>query len=479
MAKSRPQKTAPAPTILQRMLAPLGKLILHTAGYDVSTPAAVKASLATSISDKESGKPVRKDYNFEIGAKDSYNTNAWVAAAISRIGTSVMAIPIKVQTRKDLNDKWETIEGHEGEILLDYPNPFMSGEDLMLRTTMHMYIGGNAIWGKNKVGGKVDEIWPFRPDQITPIKAKGSFISHYEEGSGKDAKRHDISDIIHFQFPNPLDPYWGQSPLQNAARAIDTDIQAGKWQNESLKRRCVRDGVLSFNRDLSLDQYQETVQALQDQFMGPSYARGPLVVGHEGSWTPTSMTPAEFDFTTGRKFSREEILSVFGVPPMLVGIFDKAALANVRVARAIFWLDTVIPYLTILTGTLNRTLIFDVTKTDYMKSRGLVRFAFDLTKVEALQELLKEKADIADTLWKSGVPWDEIERRLSFGILPFEGSDIAWVPSTIKPVKFIIAAGPGGTSSVPDTPAEDEEAPESIVPEEEEEEEEDTEDEDV
>jgi phage portal protein BeeE len=216
MAKSRPQKTAPAPTILQRMLAPLGKLILHTAGYDVSTPAAVKASLATSISDKESGKPVRKDYNFEIGAKDSYNTNAWVAAAISRIGTSVMAIPIKVQTRKDLNDKWETIEGHEGEILLDYPNPFMSGEDLMLRTTMHMYIGGNAIWGKNKVGGKVDEIWPFRPDQITPIKAKGSFISHYEEGSGKDAKRHDISDIIHFQFPNPLDPYWGQSPLQNA-----------------------------------------------------------------------------------------------------------------------------------------------------------------------------------------------------------------------------------------------------------------------
>ena len=53
------------------------------------------------------------------------------------------------------------------------------------------------------------------------------------------------------------------------------------------------------------------------------------------------------------------------------------------------------------------------------------------------------------------------------------------MPSTIKTVKFIIAAGPGGTSSVPDTPAEDEEAPESIVPEEEEEEEEDTEDEDV
>ena len=170
----------------------------------------------------------------------------------------------------------------------------MSGEDLMLYN--NAYVSGERHMGKNK-WRKVDEIWHFRPDQITPVKAKVSFIRHYEEGSGKDVKRHDISDIIHFQFPNPLDPYWGQGPLQNAARAIDTDIQAGKWQNESLKRRCVRDGVLSFNRDLSLDQYQETVQALQDQFMGPSYARGPLVVGHEGSWTPTSMTPAEFDFT--------------------------------------------------------------------------------------------------------------------------------------------------------------------------------------
>ena len=87
MAKSRPQKTAPAPTILQRMLAPLGKLILHTAGYDVSTTASVKASLATSISDKESGKPVRKDYNFETGAR--VPTMQCVGSSrFSRIGTS-------------------------------------------------------------------------------------------------------------------------------------------------------------------------------------------------------------------------------------------------------------------------------------------------------------------------------------------------------------------------------------------------------
>jgi HK97 family phage portal protein len=445
----------PSPSLFQRIMAPIGKMILQSAGYDVSIPG-MKASLASSIPDKESGKPVRKEYDFESGAREAYNANAWVSSAIYRIGTSVMAIPMKVQTRRSLDAQWKTIEGHEGEILLDFPNPFMSGEDLMFRTTMHMYIGGNAVWGKNRVGGKVDELWPFRPDQITPVKAKGKFISHYEEGSGKDAKKHEIADIIHFQFPNPRDPYWGQSPLQSAMRAVDTDVQAGRWQNESLRRRCIRDGVLSFNRDLSQDQYAETVQALQDQFMGPSYARGPLVVGHEGTWTPTSMTPAEFDFTTGRKLSREEILSVFGVPPMLVGIFDKAALANVRIARAIFWLDTVIPYLTVLTGTLNRTLIFDVTKTEYMKSRGLVRFAFDLTKVEALQELLKEKATIADLLWKSGVPWDEIERRLSFGIHPFEGSDLGWVPSTIKPTSFIIQAGPGGFGepSPQNTPAE-------------------------
>ena len=76
----------------------------------------------------------------------------------------------------------------------------------------------------------------------------------------------------------------------------------------------MRDGVLSFNRDLSLDQYQETVQALQDQSHGTVIRARALVVGHEDRG-PHVNDPAEFDFTTGRKFSREEILSVFGVPP--------------------------------------------------------------------------------------------------------------------------------------------------------------------
>ena len=373
--------------------------------------------------------PQFRDWSTRNAIKEGYKVSVWVYTAISLKAKAVASVPWFVRKIKS-DGTWEPDYTHPLSRLLKRPNEFMSRRDMMERLVAHLELGGNGLWTKLRVGKMVVELWPIDPTGVRPVPSPAKFISRYEYDLDGVKKDLDPADVLHLMYPDPANPYWGLSPLQAAARVVDTDVEAVKWNKVSLQNRAQASGVLSFKHPLDPDQWDEAREQVRRQIQGPENARGILVMGASADWKQMSLTPIEMDFIKSRQFSREEILSVFHVPPTMAGIGDNAALSNVLTWRRIFWSDTIVPLLEDIRAGMNRALVpefGDPEKIDLM---------YDVTNVEALQDDFHKKIETAEHMFRMGIPVNVIIDRLELDIDALPGGDQGFIPGTMVPLSI-------------------------------------------
>jgi HK97 family phage portal protein len=385
-------------------------------------------------------------WSTERAIKYGYKTSAVVYSCINLISKSASSVPWHVYRRNAQGEK-EVVPNHPLSLLIEKPNPFMSRKDLIERITSHLYLGGNSITSKVRANDIVSELWILPPDAMKIVPSQTDFISHYEYRADGIVHRIETRDIIHNKFIDPGNMFWGMSPLQAGAKQIDTDVSAMEWNKVSLQNRAITDGVFSFENPLTHEQWTEARKMVREQYSGASNAHTPWVLGNNAKWQPLSLSPQEMDFIESRKFTREEICSIFGVPPVMIGYYENATLANIETGRKIFWQDTIVPYLEDLKNCLNLALSNDFGGED-------LELSYDLSKVDALQENMTEKITNAKSLWSMGVPFNMVNQRMELDFDDIPGGDVGYLPSSLLPSDL---AGEMFTSEPQNEPQENEE----------------------
>lgn len=385
------------------------------------------------------------DWNTEAAIQNGLKASTYVYACIRLIARSVASVPWYVY-QQDRQGNWQQIKKHPLELLIERPTPFHSRKDLMEGLVQHLYLGGNAIFTKVKAGNIVAELWQLPPDNIKIIPSKADFIDRYEYDKDNVKQRFLPNEILHYKFNDPSNPYWGLSPLQAGAKIIDSDIEAVKFQKVSLQNRAITDGVFTFEQPMTKDQWKEARQMVREQHQGADNARTPWILGAGAKWQPMSLSPAEMDFLNSRKFNREEICSIFNVPPPMVGILENSTYNNIETARKIFWQDCIIPLLEDIKNTINLSLTPEFGEN--------ITLDYDISNVEALQTSEREKLETAKSLFSLGVPFNVINQRLDLGFDEIEGGDIGYLPSGLMPTNFFDDMPPENT---PQPPANEEE----------------------
>lgn len=370
------------------------------------------------------------EWSTERAIKYGYKSNSYVYSCVNLIAKSAASVPWVTYTRKS-NKKWEIVEDHPASLLIESPNPFMSRSDLIEIMAMHLYLGGNTILTKVRGGGAISELWTLPPDAIKVIPDRKDYISGYLYDKDGVKMQFNPQDIIHNKFNDPSNPYWGISPLQAGAKIVDTDTESVEWNKVSLENRAVTDGIFTFETPLTKTQWDEARSMIREQHQGIANARTPWVLGAGAKWQQMSLSPAEMDFIASRKLTREEICSIFGVPPVMIGVYENATLANIQTARRIFWQDTIVPFLENIKSAFNLQLIKEFGNNLY--------YDFDLSSVEALQDNLNDKINNAKSLWSMGVPFNDINQRLELGFDDIEGGDIGWLASSVLPVDIALS----------------------------------------
>lgn len=372
-----------------------------------------------------SWQPKWSEFNTRQAIHSGFKRSVWVYACVRLRANNIASIPWYVERKK--GDDWERDDNHDLAKLIAKPCPYYDWSDIIRRGVMLMDLGGDTYLSKVRNGpGKVREVWPLLPDEMVIYPGRDRMIEKYKYRYRGVIRNLPADDVIHLRYSNPGDLYYGMSPLQAAARAVDIDEEGEKWQKLSLQNMAVPPFIFSMEGEITQEQYDQTKRMVSEN-SGPENARKPWVVGNAKAQS-LAQSATDLDFIQGRKMTREEICAAYSVPPPLVGLYENATLANITTAREILWREGLLPVVDEICAQLNRQLV---------EEEG-IRINYDLTNVEALAENYTEKIDNARKLWSMGIPLTEINRRLELELEldDIAGADVGYLPGGLLPTDF-------------------------------------------
>ena len=134
-------------------------------------------------------------------------------------------------------------------------------------------------------------------------------------------------------------------------------------------------------------------------------------------YTRMGLTAQEVDFVNSRKFNREEIFGVFGVPVQLSGSQEASTFNNFNSAMRVLWEMKIFDVLNTFRDQWNLffTLSGELAEGEFL--------TYDTSRITALRDDEEQKAKTAETYYKIGVPVEQINTKLSLGYSAYDGWD--------------------------------------------------------
>lgn len=321
---------------------------------------------------------------------------------------------------------WREIHQHPLLTLLARPTPDQAGPQWLEALVTHLLIGGNTyveLVGPTDQNGRLvpRELHVLRPDRVRVVTGTPAQpIAGYTYQVGAQQVSLPADRVIHLKLHHPLDDWYGLSPIEVLARAIDADVQALAWQVSLLTRGARPSGALVTQERLTTEQLDRLRQTVATEWAGSARAGAPLVLGGGLEWREMGLSPRELDWRASRRVTQLEIASAFGVPAELIGL-KEATYENRHEARKAFYVSTVLPLADYLVAEFNAALV--------PRFGPGLRLLYDRDAIEALQE-------DRSFLWQrvAQAPWLTInEQRLATGYDELPEGDVLLLPASATP----------------------------------------------
>jgi HK97 family phage portal protein len=353
---------------------------------------------------------------YESFAREGYSKNSVVYACIREIAEASAGVPWTLHHRLPNGDKKEIGE-HPLLRLVGRPNP-LQGQFEFIETAMaYLYLAGNCYL-EFTGPGRVDEaptsppgeMHLLRPDRMTVLADPVNIVGGYEYRVGGETVRFAPERILHLKLFNPLNDWYGLSPVQVASLAINKMNAGDLWNTALLQNAAVPSGALVAKQRLTDEQFKHLEKEMIDRFQGPRNAHKPLLLEGDLDWKEIGITPKDMDWIEGLKLSALQIAQVYNVPPELIGI-GSATYQNRKEARKALYTEVVLPALRRLRDALNNSLV--------PRFGGDLVLDIDTDRVEALSEDL-------NSLWERANKTAFLtvnEKRALIGYGPLPGGD--------------------------------------------------------
>jgi HK97 family phage portal protein len=312
------------------------------------------------------GQPVWSERRYQPFAQEGYQKNVIAHRAIAMIASSAANIRFKLFDHGSSDGMAQELTAHPLLTLLAQPQTGSSRADLVEGVISHRLISGNAYLlaiGPDEEAPQ--ELHLLRPDRMSVLSGKNGYPAAYRHSLGSQHQDYPIhplsghSRVLHLRAFNPLNDYYGLSPMEAAAYSIDMHNQANSW-NQALMQNAARpSGALIVKGQgdapgrLSEDQYYRIKQQVDDQFSGAANAGRPLLLEGGLEWKEMSLSPREMDYLNAKHSAARDIALAFGVPPQLLGIPGDNTYSNLAEARLALWEQTILPLMEQFTEGLN------------------------------------------------------------------------------------------------------------------------------
>ena len=328
------------------------------------------------------GRALWTPRNYGALAREGYAGNVVGHRCIAMLAEAASSVPLSL-----LIDGKEA-ETHPLKSLLARPNGAQSGREFRGQLVAYLMLAGNAYAEMVQLDGSPRELFALRPDRMAVVPARSGWPEAYDYAVNGATVRLPREAVLHLKLFHPTDDHYGLSPLEAAARAIDTHNAASAWNKAMLDNAARPSGALVYgaaNGHLTTEQFERLKSELQTAYQGAANAGRPLVLEGGLDWKEMGFSPKDMDFIQSKNMAAREVALAFGVPPMLLGIPGDNTFANFAEANRVFWRQTVVPLVLKLADALSLWL--------EPHAGGALSLVPDLDQVEAL-------APDRDALWK-------------------------------------------------------------------------------
>jgi HK97 family phage portal protein len=277
-------------------------------------------------------------------AREGYSRNAIAYRCVRLIAEAAASAPLLVGPG-----------AHPLAKLLARPNPEQTGIELLESFYGHLQVSGNAYLEAASIEESApSELYVLRPDRMRVLPGADGWPIGWEHRVGAQVRRFERdplsgdAPILHLKLFHPADDWYGLSPMEAAAYAIDIHNAGGAWNKALIDNAARPSGALVFTgaggaERFSEEQYRRLRQELDEMHVGAANAGRPMLLEGGLDWRPMSLSPADMDFIEARHAAARDIALAFGVPPMLLGIPGDNTYSNYREANLAFWRHTALP----------------------------------------------------------------------------------------------------------------------------------------
>lgn len=371
------------------------------------------------------GASRQRNFTYQELASEGYMKNAIVFRCVNEVSKGASSVPFTIQ-----NVDHEMLEVHPAIDLLKRPNPLQSYSEFINALFGFLLLSGNAYILSVKGSGNIPrELYLLRPDRIKINGGRGAMAESYDYIlEGRVAATYDVdqetglSEIKQIKLWNPLDDYYGCSPLNAAAVEVDQHNLASSHNINLLNNGARPSGAVIFKPkddaglpvNLSDSQRQQLLTDLNNRFSGTENSGRPMLLEGDFDWREMGLSPKDMDFINLKHMSATDIAMCFGVPSQLVGVPDAQTYSNVAEARLALYEETILPYLKKVESDLNEWLM-------PMFQEDL-HFHFDVEQIPALSERRKRIYENVIGAVREGI-MTRNEARERLGLDRVEGAD--------------------------------------------------------
>lgn len=385
-----------------------------------------KASAATGVIVAMLTSPVWPTRDYKQLAKEGYQKNWATYACINEIANAVASID------------WQLFKGdeelteHDLLRVLARPNPRQAGPIFLKRLMSFILISGNGyieiVKPNREEGITTAELYAHRPDRMRIIPDARNHVGGYKYTVEGKSVTYTLKDMLHIPLFHPSDDFYGLSPIEVAARAIDSNTKGTEWNFALLKNMGRPSGAIKTAGTLEEDQRNQ-LKAVLAESQGSDNAGRPLLLEHGLEWQTMGESAKDMDWKEGQIISTRQICACFNVPPELIGDSASKTYASYPEARKAFYCETVLPFMDLLCAEFNNWLV-------PFFGEGL-QLRYDRGSIEALREdRAKHRESVRQDVSAGILKIDEAREEIGYDALG-GSSDLQYVTSSTMPLDAV------------------------------------------
>ncbi|MGW1497573.1 phage portal protein [Streptomyces mirabilis] len=300
----------------------------------------------------------RRDAEGQMRAMSAVGT---LFAIVDRTSNATALVDWKLYRKATSGRDEDRVEvtSHAALDLWNRPNAFMPRQEFVESSTQHYDLTGESWWviARHAASTLPLELWPVRPDRMTPVPSPETFLAGYIYTSpdGEQVPL-GLDQVIQLRRPNPLDPYRGLSPVLSILPDLDTSRYAAEWSRAFFMNSAQPGGILQFDQRLSDAEFTELRDRWAEQHKGVANAHRVAIL-EQGKWVDRTVSQRDMQFVELRGATADRVREAYGISKTAIGDFEDINRASALAAKAWFAEQQTIPRLERIKAALNFELL--------------------------------------------------------------------------------------------------------------------------